>query len=555
MEFDDLAELFSADFASLTVVASLLLVTQSTLIVLAHRLLRRRRGTVQALAGLGTQLRLAAEAGALAAWEWTRAGGLEIADGELTRRLGCGQPAPCSDLGRWLRLLRRMPQPDRAEWFERIRAAQEKGCLELEVNWRGPRGSIMQVAVRGRIEFAADGSVARAVGICLDLSALHATADAMAMSHERFAALVHQAPGGFLLLDAQGTIFDCNRRACAGVRRGRGYLLGKSLREIVPEADFRRLWPRCLALSPGEAVTFRTHCRDRAARMIAVEAKVVCLPAGIRQVFGAFVQALPETSPPAVRDRPSHMTHDGDRDYASAALAHELRQPIAAMVVSAQAARCHAARPDAPPFDVTRYFDDIIDAGGHAVNLINGMLAMGRRSPDLSRDVAINDVARAALRRRGRQLDALGVTVRTLLAEHLPVVRGDPDLLEQVVGNLVLNAAEAMAAVAPGARVVTVRTGHDAPDRVYLAVTDCGPGIGAAARVHLFQPFRTTKREGHGLGLTICKDIVLSHHGEISANNHDTGGAVFTVTLPANPTRRHAAPNADENDFDRLCCG
>jgi signal transduction histidine kinase len=124
------------------------------------------------------------------------------------------------------------------------------------------------------------------------------------------------------------------------------------------------------------------------------------------------------------------------------------------------------------------------------------------------------------------------VLVETDLAPDLPRVNGDRVQLQQVLLNLIANAAEATASASGGARTVTVRSRRSDNCRAAVSVIDAGPGLDAAVAPRLFDPFFTTKPDGMGMGLAICRRIVSAHGGELTPSNNADSGATFTVTLP-----------------------
>jgi len=119
------------------------------------------------------------------------------------------------------------------------------------------------------------------------------------------------------------------------------------------------------------------------------------------------------------------------------------------------------------------------------------------------------------------------------LDPKLPSVRANEIELQQVVLNLVRNALDAMANSPPGASRLLIHTATDGPGWVGLSIRDFGPGILEDAKEHLFEPFYTTKSNGMGMGLTICRSIIDAHEGRLWAENHPEGGATFQFILPA----------------------
>ena len=137
-----------------------------------------------------------------------------------------------------------------------------------------------------------------------------------------------------------------------------------------------------------------------------------------------------------------------------------------------------------------------------------------------------------------------GVVVSTRLCEPAPLVLGDRVQLQQVLLNLVMNACDAMSDTPPGERLLVVSTAMDGDARI--EVRDRGSGIAPDALARIFEPFVTTKRDGLGLGLAICRSIVQAHGGRISAANNPERGATFVVSLPL-AADKSAAINGDRN--------
>jgi signal transduction histidine kinase len=152
-------------------------------------------------------------------------------------------------------------------------------------------------------------------------------------------------------------------------------------------------------------------------------------------------------------------------------------------------------------------------------------------------DVQINDAVEEILLLLKRDLERAGITLRTALDSSIPTVEGDRVQLQQVVLNLVRNAIDAMAGVNGRARVLTASS-KVADDQVSVAIADTGVGIAATSRERLFDALYTTKGDGLGLGLSICRRIITVHGGRLWVEKNTAHGATFTFTLPA----RQSAP-------------
>ncbi|RFO96490.1 PAS domain-containing sensor histidine kinase [Rhodoferax lacus] len=214
-------------------------------------------------------------------------------------------------------------------------------------------------------------------------------------------------------------------------------------------------------------------------------------------------------------------------------LAHELGQPLMALVSFSGAAKAFAEREQREPLRET--LADISTQAHRAADIVSRIRGFVRLQTSGFEDCTVNAMVAnvlALLRPEIRQQQA---RVTTQLAEGLPTLQADRLLMEQVVLNLLLNALQAMQGVPPADKVLHVETGMDAGAQdgmVFIRVTDRGPGIAPAVQAQLFEPFFTTKPEGLGLGLNICRTTVEAHRGRLLWHNHAEGGAVFTVYLP-----------------------
>jgi C4-dicarboxylate-specific signal transduction histidine kinase len=216
----------------------------------------------------------------------------------------------------------------------------------------------------------------------------------------------------------------------------------------------------------------------------------------------------------------------------SAALVHELNQPLAAILANARAGR---RRLDAQP-DVHAVLDDILDdiveASQRAIGIIQRMRALFLRRGTLRQPVDLNAVARDAVALARACLAEHGVRLALALDPRAVPLRGDAVQLQQLLLNLIVNACDALDANPPGARRIDIATTGGAGPRACLTITDNGPGIAGARPERIFDSFFTTKPQGLGVGLAVAREIVTAHGGHIEAANRAEGGAVFRVTLP-----------------------
>jgi PAS domain S-box-containing protein len=215
----------------------------------------------------------------------------------------------------------------------------------------------------------------------------------------------------------------------------------------------------------------------------------------------------------------------------AASLAHELNQPLAAIVSNAQAAQRLIATGATNPADMTEMLRDIAEQGTRAGEVIRRLRGWIDRDHPPRQALCLTHVVRDVEHLIHSELIMRSVRMSTELADDLPPIRADRIQLQQVIVNLVLNAVEAMHDQPPDARCVNIRT-SSSDGEVRIEVSDRGPGIEAEHLDRLFDAFFTTKPEGLGMGLRICSSIVRAHGGRIWAANNATDGATFFISLP-----------------------
>ncbi|WP_396626628.1 ATP-binding protein [Luteitalea sp.] len=226
----------------------------------------------------------------------------------------------------------------------------------------------------------------------------------------------------------------------------------------------------------------------------------------------------------------------------AASLAHEVKQPLTAIVANAEAAQHVVAAGPAPDPDVREMLQDIVAQGLRASEVITGLREFLRSGTPDDRPIDMSALVREMLPLVRRELEDHRIRVELVLSNDLGMVRGRRVQLGQVVVNLLMNACEAMASQdAP--RQVNVTTRQQG-DRVDLAVTDSGPGLSPEIADKLFEPFVTTKPEGMGMGLAICRSIADAHRGRLTADAAPGGGLRVTLSLPADG-RHDAEPPFD----------
>ena len=212
-----------------------------------------------------------------------------------------------------------------------------------------------------------------------------------------------------------------------------------------------------------------------------------------------------------------------------ASIAHEIRQPLAAVVANSHAGTRWLARQE-PNLEEVRLALESIGENGHRANeVITSISAMFKKNPDRRVPVNVNEVVNDVINLSRGELQSRKISLHTKLAPDLPRVSGDPVQLREVLLNLTMNAAEAMNLT--DSRVLVIASMLEA-DGVKITVEDSGIGIDAKHAERIFEAFFTTKTTGMGMGLAICRSIIASHDGRLWATPGNSRGTVFHVALP-----------------------
>src|SRR6266404_5507114 len=219
----------------------------------------------------------------------------------------------------------------------------------------------------------------------------------------------------------------------------------------------------------------------------------------------------------------------------TASIAHEVNQPIAAAVTNAEAGlRWLGARP--PDLEEVRQaLGHIVKDAKRAGDVIGRIRELIKKAPLRKDQVDMNEAIREVIELTRGEAVKNGASVQTAMGEGLPLIEGDRVQLQQVVLNLIVNAVQAMGAVAKGPRELFITTAQAEPKGVLVAVKDSGPGLDPANLKHLFASFYTTKPGGLGMGLSICRSIIEAHGGRLWVTANQPRGAVFHFTVPTDP--------------------
>ena len=216
----------------------------------------------------------------------------------------------------------------------------------------------------------------------------------------------------------------------------------------------------------------------------------------------------------------------------AATIAHELNQPLAAIVSNGNAGLRWLDRPEPNLEEAHLAFERVVSEGHRAAHIITGIRAMFRKDSGDRSPVAVNELVCDVVSTSLGELKSRRVSLALELLDDLSPVQADRVQLQQVLLNLFTNAVDSMASVADRPHVLRVRSEH-LEDWVIISVQDSGTGIAPEHAERVFDAFFTTKPNGIGLGLSICRSIVESHGGRLSVFPAHPHGSVFQVMLPA----------------------
>ncbi len=226
----------------------------------------------------------------------------------------------------------------------------------------------------------------------------------------------------------------------------------------------------------------------------------------------------------------AHVTRVATLGEMTASIAHEINQPLAAVVNNATACLHWLA---AQNLEEARQSAEFVIADGHrAGEIIDRIRALAKKAPSRRAWVDVNETILEVIALARSEVHSNGVSLRTRLGDELPLILGDRIQLQQVVLNLMINAIEAMSGISDAPRELLISSAKDDSQSVLVAVRDSGPGLHPGSLDRLFHAFYTTKPQGMGMGLTISRSIVEAHGGRLWATANVPNGAVFQFTLP-----------------------
>jgi signal transduction histidine kinase len=231
----------------------------------------------------------------------------------------------------------------------------------------------------------------------------------------------------------------------------------------------------------------------------------------------------------------AHVNRVATIGHLTASITHEVNQPLAAARNNLTAALNFVDRTPPDLVEVKEALACAVKDSDRASTVVGRIRALMQKAPERTDRIDINEALREVIELTQGEALKNGVSVKTKFAKDLPIITGDRVQLQQVVLNLNLNALQAMGTVSEDARQMLITTSQTELNDLYIGVQDTGPGLSPKNLSRLFEPFYTTKPNGMGMGLAICRSIVEAHGGHLWVAACQPHGALFQFTIPARP--------------------
>lgn len=491
-------------------------------IVRAAVLERQLKESRSDLRGTRQRLQLTADAVGLGTWTWN---------------LNSNEPwllQPHDDGDSSKTLLARLHPDDHETIACALDEAMSSGRFASECRLLRPDGDVHWISATGLIERAGSGAPVRMHGVFVDITARR-------QAEERFRLVVESSPTAMLMVDSAGCIALANGQAERVFGYSKAELLGQRIEMLVPtrsRAGHERYRTNLFEAPEARSMGGDRGIFGRQKDGSDVPVQITLKP--IRVADDSFVLASVtdlserlrnEQEIALQREELAHLSRISLLGEMSGSLAHELNQPLTAVLSNAQAALRFLDRDEPDLGEVRDSLVQIVENDKRAGEVIRRLRAMLRKEQVSYEKLQINDVVRDVLRFINSDLLNRNIATQLDLGMNLPAVRGDRVQLQQVLLNLVINACDAMEGI-DDRRTLTLRTRTGPPSLIDIQVSDVGRGIPSQDLERIFTPFVTSKPHGMGFGLAVCRTIIEAHHGVIWATSNGASGATLHVQLP-----------------------
>ncbi|WP_353643116.1 PAS domain S-box protein [Mesorhizobium sp. WSM2239] len=524
-------------YRELVLAAVIVFALQSMLITALLIERHRRRRAEGSLREGEERIALAAQSANLGLWQWDLVRDrLWVTD--LCRALLGIAPDTALSMSSLLDVVSREDRKGLRKTIEKLRSTDK--MYESEFRITLPDGEIRWIGVTGRSTFDARGKALRMTGVLTDLTERKRIVEKLRESEERYRNVVETQTELICRYLPDTTLTFVNDTYCRYFGKSREELIGNRFIEFVPESA------RLAALRYVESIGSKAPIETYEHEVLRPDGSVGWQQWVDRAIFdstgktveiqgiGRDVTELKNAESEAQqrREEVMHLTRVAVLGELSGALAHELNQPLAAILSDAQAARRMISGHALDLGNLTEILDDIVADDNRAGAVIKRLRALLKRGDQQSAPHDINEIVTDVLQFANPELVARRVAVQTDFAPSLPSILGDRVQLQQVLLNLILNGCEAMFSLEAAARRLKITTSSNGNGLVEARVSDHGTGIEPSTLERIFEPFVTTKKSGLGLGLSICRSIITSHGGLIWAQNNPDRGATLGFAIP-----------------------
>jgi PAS domain S-box-containing protein len=528
---------FLWDINEIAIVVAVIVI-QSLLIAALLVQRRRRRRAEERLRQSEERISLTAESGNLGLWQLDLATSRIWATEQCRKILGVDADAELTQQS----FIDACHPADRARALSVCQDAIGHGrSYEQEYRVLHRDGRVRWVLDRARNFSRTSPKSPRITGVIIDITERKEAEEALRQSEERYRNVVETQNELICRYLPDGTLTFVNDAYCRYFGRSRSDLIGRSFLEFLPEHEREGAMAYVRSLIEDSAGANYEHevitqtssqawqqWRDRAIRNS--EGQVVELQ-GVGRDITELKRAKRE-----VRERRkevTHLTRVASLGELSGALAHELNQPLTAILSNAQAAQRMLAQKVIDLPEVREILQDIVLDDNRASEVIRRLRVLFKKGDARLQPLDVNRVVSEVLELAHSELVTHHVTANHRMTADLPSVRADRIQLQQVLLNLVVNACEAMSATEPVARALEISTNRQEGGIVTIEIADRGSGLPRGFENRVFDSFYTTKADGLGLGLSISRSIIAAHGGRIWAHNNRDSGATFVVELPA----------------------
>ena len=430
----------------------------------------------------------------------------------------------------------RVHPDDRAMRDQAVQTAiRAEDAYEIEYRILLPDGKVKWIGGRARCLLGGDGGATRLLGVSMDITQRK-------QAEELFQLATEASPSGTVLVDHQGRILLVNAHIEELFGYARDELIGKSVEVLVPErfahlhpsrrANFFAA-PEMRAIGAGRELFGRR--KDGSEFRVEIGLNPIQTPRGLlvlANVVDISARLAAEEEARRRREQVELLSRVSLLGEMTASLAHELNQPLAAIVNNATAAMQYLEQGRLNPEQLQDILNDVVADGRRACDVMHNVRSAIKKGAAIRGRINLNDVVKAVTHMVQPDAAAQLCKIETSLEPDLPVIEGDPTQIQQVLINLMRNAFDAMRETPPSHRIVKIATSHNGDSTISVAVRDYGCGISETTHKRLFEQFFTTKDEGLGMGLAIVRSIVEAHGGTIRAENAEGGGARFRFRLP-----------------------